>query len=313
MVSGSKRSAKNPTALGQVIPASGESKRHTSMRTRRARRPFHLQVNDQPEGLADVVPGMLRDLVDAVEEEVDDEVVAAVGLGADLALDGVPCPGVAVGDVVGGDLRGRVEGVEADLAVALPLGDVDLRRPARDGRQPQRRPGALGRGRDEVGREVVPASGRDGEVLLGVDRAGVVVDAAGLAGGVDGRLGEVAAAQGAVGLVHLGGAIVGVAPGVVVAEVLVEVGLAREAGCRQDNLRSGGKTDARQQSKRSSAGESHDEVGGLLDQGRLLMEERGGFDLSCRLERWCPKSRSILSVLLIDVAILVGYRRFRVS
>lgn len=114
----------------------------------------HLVVNDEIEASPDVIVSVLgRDeLVVHVEARLDR---GPVVLGAQLDLDGVPGRRRGrVRHVRGRDLGARVERVERDLARALPLGQVDLRRPALDGGQPERRPRALGYGRDKVGLEV---------------------------------------------------------------------------------------------------------------------------------------------------------------
>lgn len=158
-----------------------------------------------------------------------------------LALDRMKRARIGIVHIQRIHLTARVERVETDLATALPLGHVNLGRPAVDPRQPKRRPRPHVGGGLELGREVIPAArGRvDGKRLLGVDRAGEVVDVDGLAprrGGAlpgDGLGGEgdgAVAWQGDVRFVHAGGAVVVGAPGVEVVPVGVEVGLGVKGG-----------------------------------------------------------------------------------
>lgn len=132
-----------------------------------------------------------------------------------LDLDRVPAPGARVGHVLGRHHAARVERVEAHLAIALPLGHVDLGRPPLHGRQPKRRPRALCRRRLELGGKVVPAALGHVERLPGVHRAREVVDrdrlaprrGVGLAGGRYGRQREDAVGDGCVRRGHACAAI----------------------------------------------------------------------------------------------------------
>lgn len=191
--------------------------------------PEHLVVDNHIKRLADHVRAVLR------REQVPVDVEARlqrrpVVLGPQLHQDGMPRRrGRRVGVVLGGDLTARVEGVEADFAVALPLGQVNLGRPAVDAVEPKGGPAALLDRGDKVGLEVEAAVGVHGEVLLGVDgaaRVGVVRVAR--VEGLELQVGVVN--DGGLGRGHEGGAVVGIAPRVVVREVGLEVVLAVEAG-----------------------------------------------------------------------------------
>lgn len=141
---------------------------------------------------------------------------------SDLRLDRVPRARAGVVDIECLDLAGRVEGVERDLARALPLGDVNLRWPASGRVEPEGRPGALSHRRDELGTDVVATTRGDREGLLCVDGTGVVVNRVRFAGCRRGGQLEDAVVDGHLLLGHFGATIVGLAPGVVVVPVLVE-------------------------------------------------------------------------------------------
>lgn len=92
-------------------------------------RPQHLVVNNHVKRLSDHGIAVLRRVQFPVDIKARLE-GGPVVLGAQLDEDGVPGRRRGrVGVVLGRDDGARVEGVEADLAVALPLGQVDLGRP----------------------------------------------------------------------------------------------------------------------------------------------------------------------------------------
>lgn len=200
----------------------------------------HQESNSQVHRLSEISSADLRRDEVAVHVEFGLHILAVEI--PRLNLDAVEVAGAWVVDVLGRHDRARVEGVEADLAAALPLSHVDLRRPALHGGQPEGGPCALGRGRLEFGAEVVAAALGDVEVLLGVDRAAEVVDGdllaavrrRLLAADLVRREGERAAAELDVVLGHARAAIVVAAPGVEIVPVGIEVGLRVEARLGDD-------------------------------------------------------------------------------
>lgn len=197
--------------------------------TRRAGAPEHLVVDDHIKGLTDHAGTILgsNELFVDIKASLEG---GPVVLGPQLDQDGMPGGGRGgVGIILGGDDGARVEGIKADLAVALPLGQVDLGGPAVDAVQPEGGPAPLGDGGDEIRLEIQPAVGLDREVLFGVDGPAVV----GVVGsprivGLELEVGVVD--DGGLGGGHEGRAVVGVAPGVVVFKVGLEVVLAVETG-----------------------------------------------------------------------------------
>lgn len=162
---------------------------------------------------------MLRGDLRPIKPELDLHVDAIARI-FELALYRVPGGRAGVGNVVRTDIAARLEGIEADLAIALPFSHVDLWWPPRDGREPECGPRTLCYGGDEGCLEVQSLTLGDGEVLLSIDRAGGIGIVA--SSGVVRDEGQYAAADYLVRLRHLGGAIVRCAPRVVVREVLLE-------------------------------------------------------------------------------------------
>jgi hypothetical protein len=117
-------------------------------------------------------------------------------------------------------LKTHIKSVETNLAAPLPLGHVNLGRPPFHGREPESRPGALGRGGAELARKVVAPDFRDVEVLARVDGAAQVVDRDGLPAVARVRLSaylfrrqrELARSKGDLGLGHARAAVVVAAP-----------------------------------------------------------------------------------------------------
>lgn len=169
-----------------------------------------------------------------------------------------------------------LQGVEADLARALPLSQIDLRGPAVGPVQPERRPGALRNGRHEVGLEVETATLLDRELLLRVDGAAVVLELA------VARLGPgVVRLELQVGIVddadlrlgHEGRPVVRVAPRVVVVEVGLKLRRRAEARVRDERGRSLLQLTLVERSRwrrGGEAGQEGDEDAG--DHGRCLRE-----------------------------------------
>lgn len=134
-----------------------------------------------------------------------------------------------------------LQGVEANLARALPLSQVDLWRPAVGPVEPERRPGALRNGRHKVGLEVETTSLLDRELLLRVDRAAVVLElavAALRAGVVRLKLQVRVVDDADLRLGHERRAVVCVAPWIVVVEVGLKCLRGAEAGVRDEGGRS---------------------------------------------------------------------------
>ena len=201
----------------------------TRRRSRTATAPFHLQIDNQIEALSNVIrPHLCRDWL-SIEIKSDTH-VDSISRIAQTSFNLVPVLRVRIRDGIGGDDGSRVERVEKDASVPLPLRDVDLRGPARGAGEPKGGPGALCRRGLELGGEVQPAGFGDVELLVRVHGAAVVLEVQRT--DVDGRQGERTARGDRVGLGHACRPIVSVAPGVVVAEVGLQIGLGVEAGRR---------------------------------------------------------------------------------